>query len=359
MTSSSEKQKTKDLPIYISKLRIPVASPNKVVTNGVCALGTFKGPLRDIHLLDCDKPCGKWLPNFLKSFRLKQWFAYLIDFDEGFILSAVYDTGLMMFNVVSFFDKTSRQSQSNMIFTSKKKNVLTHSLIDSRIFLNAGGFSQEIINHFEVGRCTIKATCPASKRHFNYQVDMSLESICVPSVVVMPLGPNKPLYIHKELFQVQGAITIGERTFTLNENATCIIDDHKGYYPYHMNYDWISGIRTNETDTIAFNIVDNQVLRPDDYNENFVWINGETHPLPPVKVIKKSKNLWLAHDQHGAVDIRFDIEDDFVKRINLPFFRANYRAPFGKISGTLKDLNEQKQPLEGTFGIGEDLDYRY
>lgn len=357
--SSSEKQKKIDLPSYISKLRLPVIPPDKLVINGKCIFGTFNGPLKKINLLDCAKPCGNWLPEFMKSFRLKEWFAYLINFDEGFVLSAVYNTGLMMFNVVSFFDKTSRQSQSNMIFTTKKKNVLARSLIDSQIFLNAGGFRQEIINQFEDGKCKIKAICPDSKKHFKYQADLSLESISTPSVVVMPLGPNKPLYIHKELFQAHGTITIGERTFTLNENATCIIDDHKGYYPYHMTYDWISGIKTNETGTIAFNIVDNQVVHPDDYNENFVWIDEEPHPLPPIKVIKKSETLWLAHDRHGAVDIRFEIQDDFVKRINLPFFRANYRAPFGVINGTLKDLKGQKHSLEGAFGIGEDLDYRY
>lgn len=357
--NSTNKMKTTPYPTYISKIRRPVEPPRKIVNEGKVTFGTFSEPLKEINLLDCEKPCGKWLPDFLKSFRLKQWFAYLVDFDGGFILSAVYDTGLMMFNVVSFFDKTTRQTQTNMIFTSKKKNVFAHSLINSRIHLNAGGFGQEITNHFEDGKCMIKASCPASKKHFNYQAELSLESISTPSVVVMPLGPNKPLYIHKELFQAHGTISIGKQTFILNENATCIIDDHKGFYPYHMTYDWISGIKTDKNGTISFNIVDNQVIRPDDYNENFVWINGEPHPLPPVKVIKQSQNLWLAHDQHGAVDIRFDIEDHFVKRINLPFFKANYRAPFGKISGILKDLKGQEHPLEGTFGIGEDLDYRY
>ncbi|MEA1885024.1 MAG: hypothetical protein U9N62_10975 [Thermotogota bacterium] len=36
---------------------------------------------------------------------------------------------------------------------------------------------------------------------------------------------------------------------------------------------------------------------------------------------KKSETLCLAHDQHGAVDVRFEIEDDFVKRINLQFLK--------------------------------------
>ena len=299
------------------------------------------------------------MPDFMKSLRLKEWFAYLIDFSQGFILSAVYNTGLMMFNVVSFFDKESRQVQTNMIFTAKKKNVLACSLMDSRIFLDAGGFTQEISNHFQKGKCKIKATCPASRNHFLYHADVSLDSVCDPSVVVMPLGPNKPLYIHKELFQARGSITISERTFHLDETATCVIDDHKGYYPYHMAYDWISGIRTGEGQTIAFNIVDNQVVRPNDYNENFIWIKGQMHPLPPIKVVKHSETCWLAHDKHKAVAIRFDIEANFVKRINLPFFRANYRAPFGRISGTIRDSNGDQHDLAGTFGIGEDLDYRY
>ncbi|HRW35282.1 MAG TPA: DUF2804 family protein [Thermotogota bacterium] len=359
MTASNEKIKQINNPPYISVLRNPIPPPERVVKDGRCIFGTFNGPLPNVNLLDCKNPCGNWMPDFMKTMRLKEWFAYLIDFSQGFILSAIYNTGLMMFNVISFFDKESRQIQTNMIFTPKKKNVMAHSLIDSQIFLDAGGFKQEISNHLQEGRCSIKATCPASKKHFFYHADVSLDSVSDPSVVVMPLGPNKPLYIHKELFQARGSITIGERIFHLDETATCVIDDHKGYYPYHMTYDWISGIRTNEAQTTAFNIVDNQVLSPDDYNENFIWINGQMHPLPPVKVDKQSKRLWLAHDKHGAVDIRFEIDNDFIKRINLPFFRANYRAPFGRISGTIVDCNENKHELSGTVGIGEDLDYRY
>lgn len=359
MTTPNEKIKPINNPSYISRLRNPVAPPDKVVNNGNCTFGTFSEPLNNINLLECAKPCGHWMPNFMKTMRLKEWFAYLIDFSQGFILSAVYNTGLMMFNVVSFFDKETHQVQTNMIFTAKKKNILAHSLIDSQIILDAGGFKQEISNHFQRGKCSIKATCPASKKHFFYQADLSLNSISAPSVVVMPLGPNKPLYIHKELFQVHGSIKIGKRTFYLDQTATCIIDDHKGYYPYHMTYDWISGVRSVGGQTMAFNIVDNQVVCPDDYNENFIWIKGQMHPLPPITVAKQSEVLWLAHDKHGAVDIRFDIEDAFVKRINLPFFRANYRAPFGRISGTINDSNGEKHVLAGTFGIGEDLDYRY
>jgi hypothetical protein len=189
--------------------------------------------------------------------------------------------------------------------------------------------------------------------------EVALKSISMPSVVVMPLGENKPLYIHKELFKAMGTVIIGDQTFELDEHAICAIDDHKGYYPYHMEYDWIAGFKNGEEGPTAFNIVDNQVINPDDYNENFIWIKGEMHPLPPVKVTKKTHTLWFAQDKHGAVDLQFEIEDDFTKKVNLPFFKADYRAPYGVINGTMMDLEGKKHSLEGTFGIGEDLDYKY
>src|SRR6056297_3313580 len=345
---------------YISELRRPVKPPEYVVQDGQSHFGTFNSPLKHVNLHDCSKPCGPLIPSFFKAFRLKEWFAYLIDFKQGFVLSAVYNTGLMMFNVVSFFDKSTRTVQTNMIFTTKKKGTMPDSLIDTQTYLKAGPFTQEITNNFQDGRCKITAHCPDSKKYFLYHADLDLTSISMPSVVVMPLGPNKPLYIHKELFQALGTLTIGNRQYELDETAICVIDDHKGYYPYHMHYEWISGIKNDkESGPIAFNIVDNQVVLPDDYNENFIWINGEMHQLPPISVIKKSDTFWLAKDAHGAVDIQFKIEDNYVKRITLPFFKANYRAPFGQISGFMKDLRGNKHSLKGTFGIGEDLDYKY
>ena len=347
-------------PSYISELRRPVDPPEYIVKDGAARFGTFNEPLEHINLHDCSKPCGNLMPSFLKSFRLKEWFAYLIDFKEGFILSAVYNTGLMMFNVVSFFDKSTRKCQSNMIFTSKKKGTLPDSLIDTQTVLKAGPFSQAITNTLRDGKCTIKAHCPPSKKHFGYQADVTLTSISMPSVVVMPLGPNKPLYIHKEMFQVTGTLSVDNQQYELDERAICVIDDHKGYYPYHMQYDWISGFKNDEeTGPIAFNIVDNQVVHPNDYNENFVWIKGEMHQLPPITVTKKSDSLWHAQDAHGTVELQFVIEDDFIKRIHLPFFKADYRAPFGMVSGFMKDLRGNKHSLDGTFGIGEDLNYKY
>jgi len=347
------------LPSYISSKRVPVDSPEWVVNDGISCFGTFKTPLQHVNLNSCRKPCGKYMPDFLKPFRLKQWFAYLIDFNKGFILSAVYDTGPLRFNVISFFDKETRKAQSNMVFTLKKRDIFPETLIDSKICLQAGHFSQEIVNALENGKIDIKAFYPGDKKHFSYRANVALESVSIPSIVVMPLGENKPLYIHKELFKATGQITVGKREFKLDEKAICAIDDHKGYYPYHMEYDWVAGFRNDERGTLAFNLVDNQVLNPDDYNENFIWINGEMHQLPPVKVSKKTDTLWFVNDVHGAVDLRFEIEDDFTKKISAPFFKADYRAPYGKISGTIIDLEGVQHSLEGTFGIGEDLNYRY
>lgn len=358
--ASSNSMEYMSYPPYISELRRPVNPPEHIINEGTAAFGTFNAPIKHINFLECSKPCGSVMPNFLKPCRLKQWFAYLIDFNQGFILSAVYDTGLMMFNVVSFFDKSTRRVQSNMVFTTKKKHALAASLMDTRTYLKAGGFTQEITNKLQDGKCSIQAYCPASKKQFLYQADVGLNSISMPSVVVMPLGDNKPLYIHKELFKATGTLTIGNRVFELDEKAICVIDDHKGYYPYHMSYDWISGFKIKgQEDPVAFNLVDNQVVSPDDYNENFIWIKGDVHPIPPIKIIKKNDRLWFAHDEHDVVDLQFEIEDDFVKNIHLPFFKADYRAPFGLIKGTIKDLAGKKHSLEGAFGIGEDLDYRY
>jgi len=360
MVIFNEKMKKITFPDYVSEIRRPVDPPEYVVKEGISVFGTFTAPLKHINFNDCLKPCGKKMPDFLKPFRLKQWFAYLIDFNQGFILSAVYDTGPVRFNVISFFNKETRKAQSNMVFALKKKDIFPDTLIDSEIFLKAGQFSQKIRNNLENGKISIKAHYPGDKKNFSYQADVTLDSISMPSVVVMPLGENKPLYIHKELFKASGKIVIGDQNFILDEKAICAIDDHKGYYPYHMEYDWVSGFQNNDGNgPVAFNLVDNQVLNPDDYNENFIWINGEMHPVPPVKVIKKTDMLWFVKDNYGVVDLKFEIEDDFVKNVNVPCFKANYRAPYGKISGFIKDLEGIKHDMTGTFGVGEDLDYKY
>ena len=92
-------------PDYISETRRPVDTPKSIVENGQAHFGTFNTQFKELNLLDCEQPCGIFLPHFMNRTRLTEWEAFEINMDEGALVSAVYNTGAIGFSIFVFFDK--------------------------------------------------------------------------------------------------------------------------------------------------------------------------------------------------------------------------------------------------------------
>ena len=60
-------------PDYIAPERIPVDTPEALVDeNGKCHFGTFKDTFKKLNLIDCKKPCGPNMPDFMKASRITE-----------------------------------------------------------------------------------------------------------------------------------------------------------------------------------------------------------------------------------------------------------------------------------------------
>ena len=92
-------------PSYISEKRRPVPTPKCIVENGQAHFGTFDKPFEKLNLIDCEKPCGKLMPDFMKKGRLTEWEAFEVHLDEGALVSAIYNTGPFGFSIFIWFDK--------------------------------------------------------------------------------------------------------------------------------------------------------------------------------------------------------------------------------------------------------------
>ena len=107
----------------------------------------------------------------------------------------------------------------------------------------------------------------------------------------------------------------------------------------------------------AFNLTINQSVDQVNYNENVIWLEGESFPMPPVvfthKDGKKKANEWHIRDEagQGLVDITFKIDNVFYMPIPVAVY---YALPYGKIYGYVTDTNGKKYTVDGMVGIGED-----
>lgn len=345
-------------PDYISPKREPVETPEAIVENGKAHFGTFKSPFRKLNLIDCEKPCGAIMPDCMKKGRLTEWEAFELHFDEGMLVSAVYNTGALGFSIFVWFDKRDKKIYSWKNFVPVSKAKVAEQLIDGQCYLKTDKSEFTIINDLENGKA--HAIGYSEGRAGRFELDVKVERLSPPSIVSIPFGENKPLYSEKDFLKADGYVVLNGEKFVTNERSVSIIDDHKGYYPYRAHYDWLTTMGELEIDgkmqKFAFNLTRNQSLNQDDYNENLIWLEGEAYPLPPVVFTKDSKKAktWYIRDEYGKVDLRFELDNVFYVPMHFLVVDVYYALPFGRIYGKVEDTLGRVYNLNGVQGIGED-----
>lgn len=335
--------------------------PASIVNEGKFCFGTYDGPIRELNMLDASMPLQFPVPRAVKNFRLKEWEAFQIGNGDYFILGAVYNAKIMGIVQLVVIDIAQKKKFIFEKMLPPWKLFVGNSLSNNVTCSCGNGYSFHIHNHLDKGsvRLTIK-----TKGQKN-QPDMDCNFIAshtnedtAPIVICHPFGPNRALYSHKALMPLEGELYMDGREIRFEkEKSFMIIDDHKGYYPFEMKYDWVTtaGFDVNGR-LVGFNLTDNQVKNHEKYNENCLWTGNRVHLLPPIKVKRPegSMGTWLINDEYGMVDLKFEPQIESKVDINALILKSRYRAPYGVFSGHIKDGNGDKVFFDGFFGMGED-----
>lgn len=352
----------------ISPVRYPAPTPDSVVENGQVHFGTFDSPFKALNMLDAVKPCGKKMPDFMKASRLVEWEAFEVHLDEGALISAVYNTGPMGFSIFVWYDKAEDKIYSWRNLVPKKKAHVAKQLVDDYCYCKTGKSEYKISNDFLNGKAAAKGF--SKGKNGTFEIDIKFDRISPLANGVMPLAKNKDgsfrnaLYSEKDFFKAEGYITVNGKKYTTNYNSVGIIDDHKGYYPFFAHYDWLTSMGVIDDNGqkrhFAFNLTRNQSVDQENYNENVIWLDDESFPMPPVifthKDGKKKADEWHITDEKGLgiVDVTFKINKVFYMPIHALVIDCYYALPYGYISGYVTDPNGKKYVVDGMIGIGED-----
>ncbi len=320
-------------------------------------MGTFNGPIQDINPLDLHRPLGLAAPRAFNAFRLKEWQAFQISNDEWFICLAVYNTKSIGLAIVMAYSKTDKQMYRYERKVPAWRLQVPKGLHDSQCFYHSENFSIDIHNHLHRKRFEISLSASG----FSDLPDLTAEWVAFhetePIVIVQPFADNRPLYSHKALMPLQGKLLFGDRTSEFDKQHSCaILDDHKGFYPYTMQYDWVTALGFNQQGGLqGFNLTDNQVQDNERYNENCLWQKGRMIPLPPIKVTRPEgvSGWWQIRDDYGMVDLDFMPLADVPNYINLGFACFDYHGPTGKFNGYIVDADGNKVVFDNFIGMGE------
>lgn len=335
--------------------------PEELVRDGEFVLGCFNGPPVHVNMLDIKRPYHYKVPAWVKAFRCKEWKAFQFGDKRWFFFSTLYESKSLDLVQFSAWDRErNRFFEIKRLIPFGKFNLGEYPASSHASYKNRRG---AIDYRFDLPGGTVNVEASrargGSRRAFSGSFTFAYNSRQTsPSSVCLPLGLNRAMYSTKVLMPMQGWFEAeGERFEFGSPDAMGIFDDHKGYYPYKLRYDWVTGFgQDTKGRRVGFNLTDNQVRDQERYNENVLWINSRSFPLPPIKVTHPNglDKPWHIQDTEGLVDLVFKPERKNDLKINVLVSSIDYHGPFGSFEGTLRSADgSEKVEATGLFGMGE------
>lgn len=337
------------------------APPELLVTDGEPALGCFAGPPGRANLIDTERLFGMKPPRWLKRWRLKEWQALQLGDARFFIFTALYDARSFSLALFSVWDRRERRAYDFRRLLPLRSFRFGDSLDGRELSYERRGVSLRFKNELAAGRIGVSFELSARHAAVPVKAELSLAygpKLAAPSAVCLPLGLGRTMYSTKALLPLDGILELGGERFELKgPEAMGVLDDHKGYYPYQLRYDWVTGFGADAKGRrIGFNLTDNQVRDQARYNENALWVNAKLYPLPPVKITRPYgyEGEWHIQDVEGLVDLVFKPERQNDLVVKALAIRSDYHGPFGRFEGALRtpDGNE-KIDAKLLYGMGE------
>ena len=330
--------------------------PKTPVIDGICQMGTYNAPYESLNLLEAKRPLGKRYPSWVTALRLKEWEAFQFADEHWFGMAAVSNLKLVGIALLLLFDKETGKLYEYVSKGSSGRFTVPNGISDSVCSHTGSRMSIQISNRLKQGEFSVLFEAKAHGGQPACRGEFTAYHVTEPIVILQPFGKNRPLYSHKALMPAAGEIRFGEKvTRFTKEQGAVVLDDHKGYYPFSMHYDWATACANTDGVLTGFNLTRNQVLEPARYNENCLWKDGRMIPLPPVSFQRPDglEGPWRIRDRGGRVDLTFTPKDGLHNVMKLGPISTDYYSPFGTYSGFICDDEDHAVSFDGYTGMAE------
>ncbi|TNE90070.1 MAG: DUF2804 domain-containing protein [Deltaproteobacteria bacterium] len=333
----------------------PLSHP--VVVDGRFQTGRFDKPFPKLNFLDADP--GSRLGSSLRNLRLKEWQAYQFSDGRYFGLVALFDAKLVALVQAKVYD--SETGVKHMFERKVPSSALTapDQILDGRMAWYGADGWMEFHAQMALDRASVGFDLPSTKTGARLKAQFTLDYRGVePVVVCLPFDERRAMYSQKGVAPLSGDLVVGDHRVTLSpDRAFGLLDDHRGYYPRPMVWDWLTcGGHLDDGTLWGLNLTRNQATEPERHNENALWIDGRPHPLGPVSFERtgnRQGDTWTIRDADGRVDLTFTIEVDGRVQLNLGVVESRYRGPFGRVTGTVSPDGVEPVALDGVLAMGE------
>lgn len=333
--------------------------PERAVIDGNAQFGRYGRPFRNLNLLEAD--CG--IPRFLgvRRLRLKQWVHIAVVHDEWYLSLALVDLGFLGTSWLHLFNRRTGHAfeHSHKLPPGRfraPENLWDHSgTIETRGYrVSAHNHLDKQVHRFQVN-VRAKGSLPAVSGSLTLHEDPARTQ---PLAVMLPLGPNRPMFSHKSACPVSGALDVGGEKIEFSpDRHVGLLDYHKAFYPRSTFWRWATFATIDASGSLLGVNLTHNVIRDDaQFNENCIWHGNRLTLLGAARfdIPKDRMQPWHIHTEDGRVDLELVPQGRHSERVNLGLVKSAYDQPYGLYSGTLTDSEGVRHHVEKAFGLAED-----
>src|SRR5690606_2486000 len=216
------------------------------------------------------RPWALPVPRPLRALRLKEWQAFQLGNPRYFIVVALFNAKLLALAQVKIYD---REQRRKYLFEHKLPGWALRAprnLLDSQMSWSGTGASIRFVNNLAADRIDISFDIAERPDMPGLSGTVTADAHgCEPEFVSIPFADNRGMYSHKGCLALTGELRLGDQAIVFTRaDSLLLMDDHKGYYPAVMRWDWVTGGGFDDRGRrIGFNLTRNDSIDPVNYNE--------------------------------------------------------------------------------------------
>lgn len=336
-------------------------APSSAVEEGSFLFGRYGGRFERANFLDARRLWRLEAPRWVKTWRLKEWRAILLGDASFSCVAALYNAKLFSIALFKAWDRVSGERRGFLRVVPGSVIPLGERLSPSRSFYHGRHARLDFDFALEENRVGLVVNWRPGRGEGGFHGEFVLgcgPKTTSPSSVVLPLGRNRAMYSTKALAGAEGFLETASGIHRFEAaSSSALFEDHKGYYPFSLRYDWVGGFGFDAKGRrVGFSLTGNPTREQPRFTENSLWIGNKLFPLPPVRLSRAEgyKGEWVIQDTEGLVDLVFTPQAHNDVSFHVGLFESDWHGPFGVFKGFVKNGEGETIDASLLTGMGEE-----
>jgi hypothetical protein len=346
--------------------RTVAETPTELIQDGRPVFGTFASAPPNLDIRGVIQPfAAPPLPVFFSNLQIRSNMSFM--FNTGRIIGAVdfFSINLFGFAEAVLWDIETRRKYAYRCVVGPRRGFIPYNLYNGRSSTHRGGRSMKISWNRKENHLSFSARIAGDsvRPGISVMLRAQLDSPVFSEAAVVTPAPvmRRCRAVYRLTAPVQGVIAIMPRrrdTVTIPvSDGSALFDMHRAYYNSRAKNEYAYGFGKTGERHVAFSLAAStaDAVRPNEYNENFLFYGGKMTALPPVKITYSLgiREDWVIQDTESMVDLVFTPRSVHSRANNLFVLTARYHVIYGAFNGVLLTKTGEKVVLKDFPGIAK------